>query len=91
MMNFGDALIHMREGHRVARRGWNGAGMFVYLVPAASYPAQRGAAKKWYGQDAMVPYQEYIALKTADETVVPWTVSQTDLLACDWISIENEG
>lgn len=32
-MNFGQALEAMKNGEHVARNGWNGKGMFVYLVP----------------------------------------------------------
>lgn len=32
-MNFGQALEAMKSGEQVARNGWNGKGMFVYLVP----------------------------------------------------------
>lgn len=31
-----------------------------------------------------VPYNAYIAMKTANDTVVPWLASQTDILAEDW-------
>lgn len=89
-MNFSDALYHLKSGERVQREGWNGKGMFIYLVPAASYPAQRGAAKKWAGEEAMIPYGAYLAMKTVDGTVVPWLASQTDILADDWQSF-NEG
>jgi hypothetical protein len=83
-LTFGLAIEAMRLEHRVARSGWNGKGMFIYLVPAASYPAQRGAAHAWAGPDAMIPYGPYIAMKTVDGTVVPWLASQTDVLAEDW-------
>jgi hypothetical protein len=33
----------------VARAGWNGAGMFAYIVPASQYPAITGVAKE-YGE-----------------------------------------
>lgn len=89
-MKFGPALNLMEAGHRVARAGWNGKGMFIYLVPAASYPAQRGAAKRWLGEGAMVPYGAYLAMKTAQDNVVPWLAIQTDILAQDWVSIEDE-
>ena len=81
---FGWALLALKAGQRVQRAGWNGKGMFIYLVPAASYPAQRGAAKAWAGEDAMIPYKAYLAMSTADGEVVPWLASQTDLLAGDW-------
>lgn len=86
--DFGWALAQLRAGKRICREGWNGKGMFVYLVPAASYPAQRGAAKAWAGEDAMIPYRAYLAMSTVDGDVVPWVASQTDLLAYDWEIVE---
>lgn len=83
-MTFGEAIEAMRLGHRVTRQGWNGKDMFIYIVPPAEYPAQRGAAKAWAGEDAMIPYGAYIAMKTVDGTVVPWLASQTDVLGEDW-------
>lgn len=83
-MDFGEALRELQEGKRVARSGWNGKGMFVYYVPANSYPAQTGAAKAHFGENALVPYRAYMAMRTVDNDVVVWTVSQTDALADDW-------
>ncbi|KVO05572.1 hypothetical protein WJ69_23000 [Burkholderia ubonensis] len=86
-MNFGDALELLKAGARVTRAGWNGAGQFVYLVPPASYPVQTGAAKAYFGDGAMVPYNAYFALKTVDETVSTWVPSVTDCLAGDWMLV----
>lgn len=86
-VDFGTALHLMELGERVQRKGWNGKGMFVYIVPAASYPAQRNAKGVLVGDypDDMVPYSSYIALKSASGEVVPWTISQSDALAIDWV------
>ena len=86
-MDFGLAIAAMRQGLRVARAGWNGRGMFVYLVPAASYPAQTGAAKAHFGEDAMVPYNPYMAIKNVNDTVSTWVPSINDCLAEDWAVI----
>lgn len=86
-ITFGQAIEALKVGKKVARTGWNGKGMFLYLVPAASYPAQTGAAKGYWGENAMVPYGAYIAMKTVQENVVPWLASQTDVLAEDWTVI----
>lgn len=88
-MSFGHALVAMKSDHRVGRAGWNGKGMFLYLVPAAEYPSQTGAAKAYWGEDAKVPYGAYIAMKTAQNNVVPWLASQTDMLADDWQVLEG--
>ena len=85
---FSDALEALKSGLKIARSGWNGKGMFLYLVPANSYPAQTGAAKAYWGDDALVPYGAYIAMKTAQENVVPWLASQTDVLAEDWVIVD---
>lgn len=83
-LDFGAALEHLKEGHRVARDGWNGKGMFVYLVPPASYPVQTGAAKAHFGEGSLVPYNAYFAIKNVNETVSTWVPSVNDCLAGDW-------
>lgn len=85
-LSFGHALLALQDGKKVARAGWNGKGMFLYYVPANSYPASRNTLNTMTGvfKDDMVPYCAYIAMKTAQENVVPWLASQTDVLADDW-------
>ncbi len=87
-LTFGQAIEALKAGKKVARIGWNGSGQFVYLVPAASYPAQTGIAKAYFGADAMVPYRAYLALKTAQGDVATWAPSCSDALAEDWIIVE---
>lgn len=84
--DFGIAIRKLKEGKRVMRAGWNGKGMFVYYVPAASYPVERNNLETMGGQfpDDMVPYREYLALKTAQGDVATWAPSVSDALATDW-------
>jgi hypothetical protein len=88
-MTFGLAMEALKRGARVARAGWNGKGMFVYLVPAASYPVQTGAAKAYFGEGSMVPYNAYLALNGVDDTVSTWAPSGSDALAEDWLLVET--
>lgn len=83
-LNFGQALDAIKTGKRIARSGWNGKDMFVYLVPAASYPVQTGAAEAHFGEGVMVPYNAYMAIKGVDGTVSTWVPSVSDCLATDW-------
>lgn len=83
-MNFGMAIYHLKTGEKVARIGWNGKGMFLYYVPEGNYPARTDVAKKEWGENGLVPYGAYIAMKTAQGNVVPWLASQTDMLSNDW-------
>ena len=84
---FGTAMEALKLGQRVARAGWNGKGMFVYLVPANSYPAQTGAAKAFWGVNGIVPYNAYMVLKGVDDTVSTWAPSGSDSLAEDWLIV----
>lgn len=67
---------------RARRKSWP-LDKFVYVVPAAEYPAQRGAAAAWFGEGAMIPYPEYIACSSGGE-VRAWQAPHEDLLATDW-------
>ena len=87
-LNFGQAIEAAKQGKKVAREGWNGSGMFAYIVPANSYPAQTGAAKSYWG-NKLVPYRQYWALKTAQEDVATWAPSGSDSLAEDWIILND--
>lgn len=83
-MSFGLALELLKDGQKLARQGWNGAGQFVYLVPANAYQAQTGVAKAYWGEGKLVPYGAYLALKGVDGIVRTWVPSITDCLAEDW-------
>lgn len=85
-ISFGLAVEAIKKGFKVTRSGWNGAGQFIYFVPANSYPAQTETAKAIFGDT--VPYRAYIALKTAQNDVATWTPSISDVLADDWSIIE---
>lgn len=86
-MNFGQAIEFMKMGAMVCREGWNGKGMFLYYVPKGMYPSRTVVAKKMFGEE--VDYAPYIAMKTVQGNVTPWQPSQADVLAEDWLVIEN--
>jgi hypothetical protein len=82
-LDFGAALKMLKLGFKVARKGWNGLGMFAYMVPANAYPANTEAAKSHFG-DSLVPYRAYFALKTAQDDIATWVPSGSDIIAEDW-------
>ena len=86
--DFGQALDWLKKGRKVARKGWNGSGMYAYYVPANSYPATTEIAKKEFGENALVPYRPYLALKTAQNDIATWNLSTSDCLAEDWFVVE---
>jgi hypothetical protein len=73
--NFGHALEALKAGHRVARAGWNGKGLWVELQ------SPDGLSKM------TLPYLYLNYPSDAMNTPgarVPWLASQTDMLAEDW-------
>ena len=83
-MNFGDAVRMLKAGRKVARAGWNGKGMFLFLVQGSTCKVNRPPLLGIYPEGTEVNYHAHIDMKTADGMVVPWLASQTDMLAEDW-------
>lgn len=83
-MNFGDALQALKEGKKVCREGWNGKGMFLFLVPGSNFKVNRPPLLGIYTEGTEINYCPHIDMKTADDKIVPWLASQTDVLAEDW-------
>lgn len=77
-VSFGHAVELLKDGHRVARAGWNGKGMFLVFIGGNEYEVN---AYLRFNSQELAPY---IAMKTADNKLVPWLASQTDMLADDW-------
>lgn len=86
--SFGDAVLLMKLGKKVARKGWNGSGMFAYYVPAAKYKAQTSVMLDMAFDNNLIPYREYLALKTAQGDIATWSPSTSDALANDWLLVE---
>ena len=88
MFDFSEALGLLKMGHRVARSGWNGKGMFIFLVPGSTFVVDRPPLLDIYPEGTVINYHAHVDMKTAQGDVVPWLCSQTDLLANDWTLVE---
>ena len=86
-MTFGHAVEMLKAGKNVARAGWNGKNMFLFLVPGSIFNVNRAPLLGIYEVGTEICYRSHIDMKTADDTVVPWVASQTDVLADDWMVI----
>ena len=84
MITFSEALEALKRGKKVARSGWNGKGMFVFLVPGSTFKVSRAPLLGIYPEGTKINYHAHIDMKTADNQIVPWLASQTDILANDW-------
>ena len=77
---FGIALELLKKGKKVARTGWNGKGMYLFLAHGEDIKACTGINEECV---------DVICMKTAQNTVVfGWLASQTDMLAEDWVTVE---
>ena len=81
-MNFGKALEALKEGKKVARKGWNGKGIYLELQNPDAHSKMT------------LPYIYIVTTSLitnnpdAPKGVVPWLASQTDTLAEDWVVLD---
>jgi hypothetical protein len=87
MAGFDEVIIGLKQKRRYARAGWNGKGMFIFLVPGSVFKVNREPLLSILGEDTEVKYHGHIDLRTANGDIVPWTISQTDSLAEDWVEV----
>jgi hypothetical protein len=83
-ITFGQAIEALKDGRKVARRGWNGKGLHLEL----QVPDEHSKMTLPY------IYMQYPSLKASDtapeshiDARVPWLASQTDMLAEDWMVV----
>lgn len=88
VMHFGHAIKVLKEGKKVARTGWNGKGMYLFFIGTDTGVRGTGGWTYTNGVNDNMGLLPFIAMKTADNKVVPWLASQTDVLANDWQTVE---
>ncbi len=92
-MNFGDAIKALKEGRKVARKGWNNKNMYLWLKPATVIKSE------WCKDPILKEIVDAnngeaealgtICMKTADNKILTgWLASQTDMLSEDWTVVE---
>jgi Protein of unknown function (DUF2829). len=110
-LTFGLAIEALKQGKKVARKGWNGKGMYLKLN--SSYPVNGhlnpdsphnvlpetnpdGSPNITQGKGGQM--LSFIVMKVAGDSqywgegfsdYVPWLASQTDILAEDWVILED--
>lgn len=80
-MNFGEAIIAVKEGKKIQREGWNGKSQYVELATCISYKNANGevvnAEHDAIGNNAL-------AFVGTSGVQLGWLASQADMLANDW-------
>lgn len=94
--DIGWAVARLKEGKAVQRIGWNGRGMFLFLLPAGDGlptkiihdPALRAVVERELGGDTFDALAS-VRMFTADKKILTgWNASTPDLLATDWQDYE---
>ena len=81
-MDFGECIRMLKQGKRMARKGWNGKGIYIELQVPDEH------SKMTLPYIYMVTNGLVSDNPDAPRGVVPWLASQTDMLAEDWVTIE---
>jgi len=85
-MNFSEALIAVKNGSKIQRSGWNGAGQFV--IKAGGYVVDEARPGSDYAKAGIIgvfAIHPHLDLKNAQGHMQPgWAPSQGDLFAEDW-------
>lgn len=89
---FGQAIESLKFGRRVARKGWNGKGMFLWLKYMTTVKSEWCKDPKLKelvdANGGEMIAQGTICMKTEDNMILTgWLASQTDMLSNDWILI----
>ena len=94
--SFGEAIKYLKRGLKVSRKGWNGKGMYLWLLPEAQIK------KEWcrderllecFGESDTLLALGSIRMYTHDSTgrtavLTGWLASQSDMLSEDWVIVE---
>lgn len=88
-MTFGLAIEAMKMGKKVARAGWNGKGMFIFLIPGSTFKVNRAPLLGIFPEGTEIEYRPHIAMKGVDGSISEWTpAAGNDVLAEDWTVVE---
>jgi Protein of unknown function (DUF2829). len=86
-MSFSFALEALKEGKKIARKGWNGKGMFVVYQKGypKGIPCNRQTAEAW-GMNEGDPFicNPYLQIRCVDGSHSMWVPSINDVLSDDW-------
>ena len=92
-MTFGMAIEAMKRGKKVCRKGWNGKGMYVWVMPGSTVKNCPNISDPHLAEidkaEGEIRFLGSIRMRTATGDVLTgWLASQTDMLAEDWMIVE---
>ena len=82
---FGEAITLMKNGHKMARNGWNGKEQYIELATNISYKNSNGEIIN-VNHETMG--NKAIAFVGTSGVQLGWLASQSDMLSEDWKIVE---
>lgn len=87
-MTFGTAIELLKDGKMVARKGWNGKGMYLFLLRGGLSGTEVSKQHPYIEEKTAI--QDCICMFTAQKTIcVGWLASQADMLSDDWTELDG--
>lgn len=85
-MYFSEALMSLYNGHKIARKGWNGKNQYVILAFMDKCTLANGEILKSPKHENIG--DNFLMFVGTSGYQCGWLASQADMLAVDWIIIE---
>lgn len=96
-LDFGQAILALKRGQLVCRKGWNGKGMFVMKqIPAEigldiipkMQSVQNSAKEILIARGTTLKYENQMLIIKENGTADSWVPSSSDIFAEDWVILE---
>ena len=86
-MNFGEALAACKAGAKIARKGWNGKGQYVFLIPDYVFKREEIPALKDDPREEVTFWGCFCIMTTNGKAQMGWLATQSDMQADDWEAV----
>jgi uncharacterized protein (DUF1919 family) len=96
-LNFGQAIEALKAGKRVARTGWNGKGLFIFMqipseinedVVPKMQSLPQSVKDEFARRGGSITYSNQMALVNPNNSINGWAPSSSDTLAEDWTILD---
>ena len=92
-LTFGMAIEQMKRGAKVARKGWNGKGMYIWVMPGSTIKNCQNMTDPHLAEidktEGEIRFLGSVRMRTATGDVLTgWLASQTDMLSEDWVVVD---
>lgn len=96
-LKFGEAIEALKQGKRIARTGWNGKGLFIFMqvpseIDAKIVPGMQSLPQsvkdEFVKRGGNIRYKNQIAMVYPDNTIYGWVASPSDVLEEDWCILD---